>query len=144
MIFQGGSGPPVHPPLWICTCQPKIKGHWETGPLLVCFPAYFIVTVTCSCTNLRSVLSLYITYNVRVTLIGSVIIDNQSILTWTEAWFTVAPDSLHHADQITINARYQSAIILKKRDLLPWKFYMRFMHKDHWVCVHKFTVLFCS
>ena len=78
--FPGGGLDPLSPPMDL-HLPAKIKGHWETGPLLVCFPTYFIVTVTCSCTNLRSVLSLYITYNVSVMLIGSVIIDNQSILT---------------------------------------------------------------
>ena len=59
---------------------------------------------------------------VSVMLIGSVVIDNQSILTLLEAWLTVARDLLYYTEQFTINARYQSAvitepIILKKLDL---------------------------
>ena len=51
---------------------------------------------------------------VSVTLIGSVIIDNQSILTLIEAWLTVARDSPYHTEQFTINARYQSAVNLSR------------------------------
>ena len=46
---------------------------------------------------------------VSVMLIGSVVIDNQSILTLLEAWLTVARDLLYYTEQFTINARYQSA-----------------------------------
>ena len=42
---------------------------------------------------------LYIAY-VSVTLIGSVIIDNQSILTLIEVWLTVAQDSLYRAETV--------------------------------------------
>ena len=56
-------------------------------------------------------------------LIGSVVIDNQSILTLLEAWLTVARDLLYYTEQFTINARYQLSgkfepIILKKTGLV--------------------------
>ena len=54
---------------------------------------------------------------VSVMLIGSVVIDNQSILTLLEAWLTVARDLLYYTEQFPINARYQSAVNLKKLDL---------------------------
>ena len=43
---------------------------------------------------------------VSVMLIGSVVIDNQSILTLLEAWLTVARDLPYYTEQFTINARY--------------------------------------
>ena len=61
---------------------------------------------------------------VSVMLIGSVVIDNQSILTLLEAWLTVARDLLYYTEQFTINARYQPVsgksepIILKKTGLV--------------------------
>ena len=66
---------------------------------------------------------LYIAY-VSVTLIGSVIIDNQSILTLIEEWLTVARDSLYRAETVyykcNIPVRGKSEpIILTKRDLFP-------------------------
>ena len=51
---------------------------------------------------------------VSVMLIGSVVIDNQSILTLQEAWLTVARDLLYYTEQFTINARYQSAVNLSR------------------------------
>ena len=51
---------------------------------------------------------------VSVMLIGSVVIDNQSILTLLEAWLTVARDLLYYTEQFTINARYQSAVNLSR------------------------------
>ena len=60
---------------------------------------------------------LYIAY-VSVTLIGSVIIDNQSILTLIEAWLTVARDSLYHAETVyykcNIPVRGKSELIILK------------------------------
>ena len=38
---------------------------------------------------------------VSVMLIGSVVIDNQSILTLLEAWLTVARDLLYYTEQFT-------------------------------------------
>ena len=55
---------------------------------------------------------------VSVMLIGSVVIDNQSILTLLEAWLTVARDLLYYTEQFTINARYQSAVNSKKTGLV--------------------------
>ena len=54
---------------------------------------------------------------VSVMLIGSVVIDNQSILTLLEAWLTVARDLLYYTEQFTINARYQSAVNSKKTEV---------------------------
>ena len=48
--------------------------------------------------------SLHISY-VSVALIGSVIIDNQSILTLIEAWLTVARDSLYCAEKVYTRQR---------------------------------------
>ena len=66
---------------------------------------------------------LYIAY-VSVTLIGSVIIDNQSILTLIEAWLTVAQDLLYRAETVYYKCNIpvsckSELIILKKRDLFP-------------------------
>ena len=65
---------------------------------------------------------LYITY-VSVTLIGSVIIDNQSILTLIEAWLTVARDSLYRAETVYYKCNIpvsgkSEPIILKKTGLV--------------------------
>ena len=88
---------------------------------------------------------IYITY-VSVTLIGSVIIDTQSILTLIEAWLTVARDSLYCAETVYYKCNIpvsgkSEAIILKKTGL---ENVTRFTHSDHWLCVHKITVRFCT
>ena len=57
---------------------------------------------------------LELLFIVSVMLIGSVVIDNQSILTLLEAWLTVARDLLYYTEQFTINARYQSAVNLSR------------------------------
>ena len=53
---------------------------------------------------------LYIAY-VSVTLIGSVIIDNQSILSLIEAWLTVARDSLYRAETVYYKCKIGSAVV---------------------------------
>ena len=69
--------------------------------------------------------SLFITY-VSVMLIGSLIIDNQSILTLIEVWLTVARDSLYHAETVYYKCNIPVSgksvpIILKKTGLVSLK-----------------------
>ena len=85
---------------------------------------------------------LYIAY-VSVTLIGSVIIDNQSILTLIEAWLTVSRDSLYHAETVYYKCNIPVSSKSKNGTCFPENF-MRFTHSDHWLYVHKITVRFCS
>ena len=64
--------------------------------------------------------------NVSVTLIGSVIIDNQSILTLIEAWLTVARDLFYRAETVYCKCNIQVSsksepIILKKMGLVSLK-----------------------
>ena len=61
---------------------------------------------------------LYIAY-VSVTLIGSVIVDNQLILTLIEVWLTVARDSLYHAETVYYKCKIPVNGNSKKRDLFP-------------------------
>ena len=69
--------------------------------------------------------SLFIAY-VSVMLIGSLIIDNQSILTLIEVWLTVARDSLYHAETVYYKCNIPVSgksvpIILKKTGLVSLK-----------------------
>ena len=67
---------------------------------------------------------IYIAY-VSVTLIGSVIIDNQSILTLIEAWLTVAQDSLYRAEtfchkcNIPVSSKSEPIILKKNGTCFP-------------------------
>ena len=58
---------------------------------------------------------IYIAY-VSVTLIGSVIIGNQSILTLIEAWLTVARDSIYRAE--TVYHKYNIPVSRKSEPII--------------------------
>ena len=74
--------------------------------------------------------TFYIAY-VSITLIGSVIIDNQSILTLIDAWLTVARDSLYRAETVYYKCKIPGRGNSKKNQTCFPENFMRFMHNDH-------------